>query len=163
MTCRIFRSVSRTALPDTVSQSRPYHRVCDTGFVIWLCDTCLIRGLWYVVIWCDMMWYNVIWIYDIPKLWCHDTSWYYVIWCDIGSLICRSSYVMIRHDITWYDVIWCDMAMWYSPAPQHTHLKHVWYKMISLWYECDTAPRYAPQPTSVDPADTMWYVSDTHW
>ena len=155
MTCRIFRSVSRTALPDTVSQSRPYHRVCDTGFVIWLCDTCLIRGLWYVVIWCDIMWYNVIWIYDIPKLWCHDTSWYYVIWCDIGSLICRSSYVMIRHDITWYDVITYGV-IWRCDTALHPST-HIWNMSDTRWYRCDMSVIRTAIRSSAHQRRSSWY------
>ena len=94
--------------------------------------------LWYDVIWCDMMWYGFM-IYQSSYVMIR--LWYYVIWCDTDlwyAKVHMSWYVMISHDIGWYDVISCDIMTWYSPAPQHTHLKHVWYKMILLWYVCDT-------------------------
>jgi len=71
------------------------------------------------MMWCGMIWYDV--IYDViwyDMIWC-DVMWYDMIWCD-----------MIWHDVMWCDVIWYDMirrdAIWYM----------MWCGMIlyTIWY-----------------------------
>ena len=99
-------------------------------------------------IWCDAMWYDIIWYMlwymmwcDIYDIWC-DVMWHDYIWCDMIYDVMR--WDMIRYmmwcDVIYmiyiiYDVMWCDM---------------IWYDMIyDILFNCNWV-------------DTRWQQYSTH-
>jgi hypothetical protein len=124
----------------------------------------LVEYMTYYIIWCCMIWYDILWYiwYDILWYICYDMIYYdiydmilyntirYVICYDMYGMIYMIWYCMIWYDTIWYvticmiyDVIWYICIIWYDSIC-YVMICMIWYMM---WYDM-----------IYDLYDDIWYM-----